>query len=334
MEEVFIFGAKAFLVLLTFAGIAIVLTVIAARSQSKSEWEIEPLHEELRERADFLQAFTMPKNERKAERKKRKAQRKAEAKVESEKKPATKRLFVLDFKGDVQASQVDQLREEITALLLLSKPEDEVLVRVESPGGVVHGYGLAASQLSRLRDRQIPLTVAVDKVAASGGYMMACVANRIIAAPFAIIGSIGVVAQVPNFNRLLKKYDVDYKEYTAGEYKRTVSILGEITPQGEQKFLAQLADTHELFKSFVSQKRPAAQIQEIATGEHWYAERALSLGLVDQIITSDDYLLQAYQAGLPVFNLKMLRKRSLGERISEAVSLTLQNLLGSVRGSF
>ncbi len=198
---------------------------------------------------------------------------------------------MIDFEGDIKASAVENLREEVTAVLTIATPQDEVVVRVESPGGVVHGYGLAASQLLRVREKNIPLTVCVDKVATSGGYLMSCTANKILCAPFAIVGSIGVVAQVPNVHRVLKKFDVDYKEYTAGEFKRTVSLLGEITPKGEEKFKEQLEDTHILFKGFVQKFRPQLNINEVATGEYWYGEQAIGKKLVDEIRTSDDYLL-------------------------------------------
>ena len=121
---------------------------------------------------------------------------KAKAKLATPQSDAKPRVYVLDFKGSMDAHEVASLREEVTAVLAVATPQDQVVVRLESPGGVVHGYGLAASQLQRLREKQIPLTVAVDKVAASGGYMMACVADKIVAAPFSIIGSIGVVARI------------------------------------------------------------------------------------------------------------------------------------------
>jgi serine protease SohB len=204
-----------------------------------------------------------------------------------------KRVFVLDFHGDLRATQVASLREEVTAVLTVARPEDEVIVRLESPGGVVHGYGLASSQLARLRDKGIPLTIAVDKVAASGGYMMACVANRIVAAPFAIVGSIGVVAQVPNVHRLLKKHDVDFELYTAGEWKRTLTMFGENTDAGRAKFKEELEEAHLLFKDFIRTHRGQMDIERVATGEHWYGVRALELGLIDAVGTSDDLLLAA-----------------------------------------
>src|SRR5699024_4687864 len=154
----------------------------------------------------------------KARKKTRKAEKKAAKAGHQHVKP---RLFVLNFDGDVRATGVRDLREEISAVLQVARKEDEVLLRLESPGGVVNGYGLAASQLTRVRQHGIKLTIAVDKVAASGGYMMACVGDRIVAAPFAIVGSIGVVGQVPNFNRWLKERDVDFEMHTAGNYKRT-----------------------------------------------------------------------------------------------------------------
>jgi serine protease SohB len=203
-----------------------------------------------------------------------------------------KRIYVINFNGDMRASATENLRQEITAILSIAdKDKDEVVVNLESPGGMVHGYGLAASQLARIRQHNLPLTICVDKVAASGGYMMACLANTIIAAPFAIIGSIGVVAQLPNFHRLLDKWDIDYEVLTAGEYKRTLTVFGENTDAGRQKFIADLEDTHTLFKEFVSDYRPSLDIEKVATGEHWYGKQALGLGLVDKLMTSDEYLL-------------------------------------------
>jgi serine protease SohB len=196
----------------------------------------------------------------------------------------------------MDAHEVGALREEITAVLTLVKPEDQVVLRLESPGGVVHGYGLAASQLQRLRDKQVPLTVAVDKVAASGGYMMACVADKIVAAPFSIIGSIGVVAQIPNFNRFLKSKEIDIELHTAGQFKRTLTLLGENTEEGRQKFRESLNETHDLFKGFVHQMRPQLDIEQVATGEHWYGSQALEKGLVDAVGTSDELLLGLFES--------------------------------------
>ncbi|HXF08281.1 MAG TPA: protease SohB [Candidatus Acidoferrales bacterium] len=203
-----------------------------------------------------------------------------------------RRIFVLNFHGDLQASATTSLREEISALLQVADSRDEVVVRLESSGGLVHAYGLAASQLQRLRDRGLTLTICVDKIAASGGYMMACVGQRIVAAPFAIIGSIGVVAQLPNLHRLLQRRDVDIELHTAGEFKRTLTVLGENTPEGREKFRQELDETHALFKQFVRQHRNRLDIDRVATGEHWYGTQALELRLVDEIATSDDYLLR------------------------------------------
>ncbi|OFD14688.1 protease SohB, partial [Acinetobacter baumannii] len=225
------------------------------------------------------------------------------------------KIFVLDFKGDIQASAVENLREEITLILATAKAgRDRVVVRLESPGGMVHGYGLAAAQLVRLRDAGFHLTICVDKVAASGGYMMACIANEIISAPFAVVGSIGVVAQVPNFNRLLKEHNVDFELYTAGQYKRTVTMFGENTPEGKAKFEEELQQTHVLFKHFVEKYRPQLNVDKVATGEHWYGQDALDLNLVDKLQTSDEYLL----ALLPqhdVYVINTRKKATLGEKL-------------------
>lgn len=225
------------------------------------------------------------------------------------------RIFVLDFKGDVHASAVTSFREEITLVISTATAgKDRILLRLESPGGMVHGYGLAAAQIVRLRDAGFHVTVCVDKVAASGGYMMACVANEIIASPFAILGSIGVVAQIPNFNRLLKEHNVDYDQYTAGEYKRTVTVFGENTDEGRAKFKQELQETHELFKLFVEKYRPQLNIEQVATGEHWYGEQALGLNLVDQLHTSDTVLLSLISEH-NVYLISTRTKPTLGEKL-------------------
>ncbi|MDI1352253.1 MAG: protease SohB [bacterium] len=199
-------------------------------------------------------------------------------------------LFVIDFNGDIKASQVDQLRDEITSILSIAKPTDEILLRLDSPGGSVNGYGLAAAQLQRIREKNIPLTVSIDKVAASGGYLMACVANTIIAAPFAIIGSIGVVAQIPNFHRFLKKHNIDVEVLTAGEYKRTLTVFAENTDKGRQKFKEDLEKIHTAFRNYVLTNRSQLNIEKVSTGEHWLASDAFELRLVDKLVTSDEYL--------------------------------------------
>jgi len=236
------------------------------------------------------------------------------------------RTFVLDFEGDVMASQVDALREEISAILPNIQEGDEVVLRLESPGGVVHGYGLAASQLSRIKDAGVTLVIAVDKVAASGGYMMACVGDRILAAPFAILGSIGVVAQLPNFHRLLKKNDVDFEQFTAGEYKRTVTMFGENTDKGRRKFENELEETHGLFKQFVATNRPAVDVDKVATGEVWYGSQALDEGLIDAVSTSDSYL-QAQTSERDLYEVHYRRKQKLAERMGFAAELTFDRLI-------
>ncbi len=235
------------------------------------------------------------------------------------------KLFVLDFHGSMDAHEVDALREEITAVLAVATPADEVLIRLESGGGVVHGYGLAASQLDRLSQKQIPLTVAVDKVAASGGYMMACIAQKIIAAPFAIVGSIGVVAQVPNFHQLLKKNHIDVEQFTAGEFKRTVTLFAENTDKGRKKFQHELEETHQLFKAFVQKHRPVLDIDAVATGEHWFGYQAQQKLLVDELLTSDDYLLQQMQSR-QVFLVKYQLKKGLAEKVGLSVASVLTQL--------
>lgn len=250
------------------------------------------------------------KEKKKKEKLEKKAQKKSPKTDETEKK----RLYVLDFDGDIKASAVETMREEITAILSVAKSQDEVVVRLESGGGVVHGYGLAASQLQRIREANIPLTICVDKVAASGGYMMACVADKIIAAPFAILGSIGVVAQIPNVHRLLDKSLIDVELHTAGRYKRTLTMLGENTDEGREKFKQDLEDTHGLFKRFVSSQRPQLDIEDIATGDTWYGSEALENKLVDVVMTSDAYLVSHY-ANADVIQVVYKQPKGMAERL-------------------
>lgn len=237
-----------------------------------------------------------------------------------------KRIFVLDFYGDIKASEVESLREEISTVLTLAKATDEVVVKVESGGGMVHSYGLASSQLARITNKNIPLTVCVDKVAASGGYMMACVANKIVAAPFAILGSIGVVAQLPNFHKLLKRNDIDYEMFTAGEYKRTVTMFGENTEKGRAKFVEELEDTHVLFKEFVGEHRPQVDLEKVATGEVWFGRRAKDVNLIDDLQTSDEYLFAQAEVA-DIYEVEFTYKKSLPEKLGFAAQAAVDRLL-------
>ena len=234
-----------------------------------------------------------------------------------------KRYFVIRFEGDVSASSVDCLREEVTAVLEMARETDEVIACIESPGGLVHAYGLAASQLTRVKSKKVSLTVSVDKVAASGGYLMAAVADKIVAAPFALVGSIGVVAQVPNVHRLLKKNDVDVEVLTAGKHKRTLTVLGENTEEGKAKFKEELEDVHALFQEFVLRNRPDLDMEKVATGEAWYGSRAIELGLIDRLVTSDEYIRESCADG-EVFEVKWKENVKQIDRILGKVSLLLE----------
>jgi serine protease SohB len=258
-----------------------------------------------------------------------KALRKAQAKDLKKDKKSTEakpRVYVMDFDGDIKASATENMRNEITALLTLATPKDEVVLRLESGGGMVHSYGLASSQLARIRQAGIPLTICIDKVAASGGYMMACIGNRIISAPFAVLGSIGVVAQLPNVNRLLKKHDIDFEVLTAGEYKRTLTVFGENTEKGREKFQEDLDITHELFKNFVASYRPQLQIDEVATGEVWLGLAAKDKQLVDELKTSDEYLSEKAKTA-DVFHLHYAERKSLQQRVGIAATASVDRLV-------
>ncbi len=316
--------------------VAIVVLLILIKSvggksaASKGELEVTDLTEQHKQTvADLEQhlhddAFLKARHkaEKKEEKEKNKSREKEvkkaakEGELDSQREP---HLFVLDFDGSIDAKEVASLREEITAVLAVAKEGDEVLLRLESGGGMVHGYGLASSQLDRIKAANLPLTIAVDKVAASGGYMMACVADKIVSAPFAIVGSIGVIAQIPNFNKLLKKHDIDYEQVTAGEFKRTLTMFGENTDKAREKFKEELEETHVLFKDFIRERRPELDLESVATGEHWFGTQAHKLGLVDEIKTSDDLIVEACEAKT-VLAIHYVQKKKLADKLAGAAA--------------
>ncbi|MBO9490701.1 protease SohB [Endozoicomonas sp. G2_1] len=332
LYEYGLFFAKALTLVVAIVVIIVAATASAMKQKGrKGELEITDLSEQFEETEQDVIHHLLTKEQLKEKEKadKKLAKEKAKAEKNQTEEDAKPRLFVLDFNGSIDAKEVSSLREEISALLTVATDKDEVFVRLESGGGMVHGYGLASSQLDRIRQHNIPLTVSVDKVAASGGYMMACVANKIISAPFAIVGSIGVLAQIPNFNKVLKKHDIEFEQLTAGEFKRTLTMFGENTEAGREKFVEELEETHELFKTFVSEHRPSLDIAKVATGEHWFGLKAKELGLVDTIQTSDDYLMIASKTH-QVVSLKYATKKGLAEKLGKAASLSVENVISKL----
>ncbi len=323
LSEYGMFLAKA--VTIVVAILAVVIVVLASSMKQKAdkgELKLTDVTDELKQLEKELKEELFTKKQFKAYEKQLKADDKAAEKDDT----SPSKVFVIDFKGSIDAGEVASLREEITAILTVADKDDQVLVNVESGGGMVHGYGLASSQLDRLKQAQIPLTICIDKVAASGGYMMACVADKVYAAPFAIVGSIGVVAQLPNFSRLLKKHDIDYEQHTAGDFKRTLTVFGENTDEGREKFQEELEETHVLFKEFVSKYRPDMDIAKVATGEHWYGQQAIELGLVDAISTSDDVILGLAKEH-QVIKIKYQMKKKLADKIAHGASLSVDGVL-------
>lgn len=326
-----LFLAKAITFVVAFG---IIVGIIASQKNNqaadKGQLEINPLNDQYDEISEAMNVALLDKAAKKSEAKRLKKEKKKKAKSakiqEDSDSKTEKRIFVLKFNGNISASAVTNLREEITAILTQAKITDEVVVKLESSGGMVHSYGLASSQLDRLRKKNIPLTICVDKVAASGGYMMACVGDKILAAPFAIIGSIGVVAQLPNFHRLLKKNDVDFELLTAGEHKRTLTMFGENTEQGREKFIDDLQDTHQLFKSYITERRPSVDIDKVATGEVWFGSRALALSLIDELMTSDEYLTQQASSS-KLFEINYVQKKKFPQRLGLAAEESADRLL-------
>ncbi|MFL0809405.1 MAG: protease SohB [Agarilytica sp.] len=344
-----LFLAKTATIVIAIAAVIIMGIAASMRQQGseKGHLEVTKLNDKLNELADAVKSMVLDqddlKSEEKAQKEKEKelkkekkllkkkqkeiAKKKSSDESEDDEKEAAKqRIFVTDFDGDIKASATEELREVISAILSIATEKDEVVLRLESSGGMVHSYGLAASQLRRITEKNIPLTICVDKVAASGGYMMACVANKIISAPFAIIGSIGVVAQLPNFNRLLKKHDVEYEMFTAGEYKRTLTMFGENTKKGREKFQEELEDTHVLFKDFITENRPGVEVEEVATGEIWFGTRAIERCLVDELQTSDQYLFDKHKEN-DIFEIQFVHKKTLTEKLGMNVENAMENVV-------
>ena len=322
MEFLASYGLFLLKVVTIVAGIVVIIVAAAAAGRKAGGGEgleIENLNKKYQSLAATLKQAVMNKREWKAEAKAQKERDNAEAKSDARRK----RAFVIDFKGDLKASAVPSLREEINAVLDVATAEDEVVVILENYGGVVHEHGLAASQLARIRDRDIPLVVCVDKVAASGGYLMACVASKIFSAPFAILGSIGVIAQLPNFNRLMDSHGVDFEQVTAGKYKRSVTMFGENTDEDRAKLKEELEDVHSLFKAAVSKYRPDLDLDTVATGEHWYGTRALELGLADELKTSDE-LLTEMAAECDLYRVTYKIKKPFQKRLLANVDSALE----------
>lgn len=303
--------------LATFAVLVLVVILLILSSRRGGHAEglvVEHLNRRYEDAADAVKRAIAGKGAFKKQAKARQKERKRAAKERAKQEAARPRVFVVDFKGDLRASASASLREEVSAILGVAADHDQVLLRLENPGGAVHEHGFAASQLQRIKRRGLKLVIAIDKVAASGGYLMACVGDHLLAAPFAVVGSIGVVAQLPNFRRLLDEHGVDYEMLTAGKFKRTLSVFGKNTDEGREKLQQEIDEVHELFKNQIREHRPQVDLDKVATGEHWYGIRALELKLVDELRTSDDFLLEAAKER-DVYTISYKRRRSLPERV-------------------
>jgi len=338
LTEYGLFLAK--IVTFVVAALVVVSIVVSASQRMRhgeddGEIQVTRFNEKLKDIRESLEGAMMSPGARKNWLKKLKKRDKEDARKQkdtSASKEAPGRLFVMDFHGDIKASATSSLRRCVSAILAVADPEkDRVAVRLESGGGMVHSYGLASAQLDRVRQKGVPLTVCVDKVAASGGYMMACVGDRIIASPFAILGSIGVVAQIPNLHRFLKKNDVDFEVLTAGEHKRTLTIFGENTEKGRQKFRDDLEDTHQLFKHYVSERRPSVDIDKVSNGDIWFGQRALEVNLVDELKTSDQFLVDACDDH-DVIIVKYERKKTVAEKLGMAASVMTESVVLKLAG--
>ena len=328
----FLFSYGLFIAKVVTSLIALVFAVAilsgGRKREQEAELKVNNLNTKYKNLKNQLNHSIMNKKDFKQQTKKLAKEKKKAAKHKTADKPRPK-LFVLEFEGDIKATAVKSMREEITALLSVAEPQDEVLLKLDNSGGIVHEHGLAASQLQRIKDTNLRFTVAIDKVAASGGYMMACIADKIVAAPFAIVGSIGVLAQLPNFNRLLDKAGIDFEQHTAGEYKRTVTMFGKNSDKERDKLKLDLQETHTLFRDFVATHRPKLDMDKVATGEHWYGTQAMDLNLVDELKTSDEVLLEALEL-YDIFEIRLEVKKALQEKLLGGLFASIGKIQNSV----
>jgi len=325
-----LFFAKSLTFLLVVIVVVGLIAAFSKREKSLEKLEVKNLNRKYEDMRNVLRSQTLPARQWKKLARQDKSRRKSERRRKKEESSPC--LFVLNFHGDIKATGVGALREEVTAILTLAGADDAVLLRLENMGGIVHEHGLAASQMKRLKDAGVHVTIAVDKVAASGGYMMACVGDRIIAAPFAVLGSIGVLAQLPNFNEMLKRHGIAFEQQTAGEYKRTITMFGENTDKERAKLREQIEQTHELFKAFIADHRPDLDLEKVATGDIWYGSDAVEAGLVDEIKTSDDFLLEASKTKR-LFEVRYRAKKSFSERMLSSISATLDRAIDTARST-
>ena len=311
VEEIVLFALKTGLIVIGLLAVILIPLLAAqgrgSKDREKKKLSFENLKDKLKNRTVELQSRILDKKNLKLYLKNLKK------KGNAEKKDLPK-SYVLEFMGDKTASQTENLREEISLILKVAKPEDEVILLLESRGGSVAHYGLAACQLQRLRDRGISLTICVDRVAASGGYLMACVGNKILSAPFAFIGSIGVLFGIPNIHGLLRKNLISYEELTAGKHKRTLTPFGKVTEEKKQKLQEQIDLVHQQFQSFLRRYRPSLDFDQVATGEAWLGDEALKLGLVDAIQCGDDYIVSQLETR-DVYKVALKKEESLPEKL-------------------
>ena len=328
LTDYLIFLLKVFTIALAITiPLLIVIGTSKGKSQSRGKLSITNLSNKFEEMGNAVKGSVMnPKELKKFNKEISKDKKKKDKGKDKDKDNETDSVFVLNFKGDIQASEVEKLKQEVNAILLSDTECREVVIRVESGGGSAYAYGLCAAELKRLVENEINLTVCIDKVAASGGYLMSCVATKIIAAPWAIVGSIGVIAQLPNFHRLLKKNSIDFEMHTAGAFKRTLTTLGENTDEGREKFKSDLEDLHLIFKNFVKEQRPQVDTEIVATGETWQGEDAVKVGLVDSLETSDNYLV-SLSKDAKLFEIEFVEKKNLTERFAISMQIVIEKSL-------
>lgn len=171
-----------------------------------------------------------------------------------------------------------------------------IVLRVDSPGGTV-----AASEeiATYVKECEKPVVVSVGDVGASGAYMISSQADSIWANPGSSVGSIGVIAQIPNVSGLLDMVGVEFQTFTAGEYKDAGSAYRDLTKEEEALIQGEVEEAYDQFIDIVAEGRglERAKVEELAIGWTWSGVRAKELGLVDEVGTYRDALEDAAERG-------------------------------------
>jgi len=259
--------------------------------------------------------------------------------------PAGEKIAVIPLSGTITAGGGSLFSgSAITPGLVreqLSKAERDVAVkaivlRIESPGGVVAPCQEILVEIEKVKQTK-PVVVSMGNMAASGGYYISAKADKIVALPGTLTGSIGVISQIPNVKGLYDKLGIEMQTFKGGKYKDMYSGLRELTPE-EKEIMQQMVDNYyEQFVETVAEGRGLSkeQVRSLATGQLYTGTEAKELGLVDELGGLDTAIdLAAELAGVTTPRIeyytppKSLLESLLGINLDSLVYAIQMRLLG------